>query len=138
VEGEAHKVTGPPTIAAMAALWDSEGWPARVDDTGWALTAEYTAPSARPPPGPCTASHHNGRLQLRRSSRAARRVGALGAGPDRKSPIVASSAVGIIGGTDFAARVTFSRWARRRAERIGRVCLARKGSVRDLSRIGVR
>ena len=50
VEGEAHKVTDPPTIAAMAARWDPEGWPARVDDTGLALTAEYSAPSAGPPP----------------------------------------------------------------------------------------
>ncbi len=26
------------------------GWPARVDETGLALTAEYSAPSAGPPP----------------------------------------------------------------------------------------
>jgi hypothetical protein len=50
VEGEARKVTDPPTVAAMAARWDAEGWPARVDDTGLALTAEYSAPSAGPPP----------------------------------------------------------------------------------------
>jgi hypothetical protein len=50
VEGEAHKITDPSTVAAMAARWSSEGWPARVDDTGLALTAEYSAPSAGPPP----------------------------------------------------------------------------------------
>ena len=50
VEGEARKVTDPPTVAAMAARWAAEGWPARVDDTGQALTAEFSAPSAGPPP----------------------------------------------------------------------------------------
>jgi PPOX class probable F420-dependent enzyme len=50
VEGEAHKVTDAATVAAMAARWSAEGWPARVDDTGVALTAEYSAPSAGPPP----------------------------------------------------------------------------------------
>jgi hypothetical protein len=34
----------------MAARWAAEGWPARVDDTGTALTAEFSAPSAGPPP----------------------------------------------------------------------------------------
>ena len=50
VEGEARRVTDPPTVAAMAARWAAEGWPARVDDTGSALTAEFSAPSAGPPP----------------------------------------------------------------------------------------
>lgn len=50
VEGEAHKATDPQAVAAMAERWDSEGWPARVDDTGLALTADYSAPSAGPPP----------------------------------------------------------------------------------------
>ena len=50
VEGEAQKVTDPPTVAAMAARWAAEGWPARVDETGRALTAEFSAPSAGPPP----------------------------------------------------------------------------------------
>ncbi len=50
VEGEAAVVTDPSTVAAMAALWAEAGWPARVDDTGVALTAEYSAPSAGPPP----------------------------------------------------------------------------------------
>jgi hypothetical protein len=50
VEGEARQVTDPPTVAGMAARWAAEGWPARVDETGRALTAEYSAPSAGPPP----------------------------------------------------------------------------------------
>ena len=50
VEGEARKVTDPSTVAAMAARWAADGWPARVDDTGMAITAEYSAPSAGPPP----------------------------------------------------------------------------------------
>jgi len=39
-----------PVVADMAARWAAEGWPARVDETGEALTAEYSAPSAGPPP----------------------------------------------------------------------------------------
>ncbi|MCU1452907.1 MAG: pyridoxamine 5-phosphate oxidase-related FMN-binding [Acidimicrobiales bacterium] len=50
VEGEAHKVTDPDTVAAMAARWAAEGWPVRVDESGRALTADYSAPSAGPPP----------------------------------------------------------------------------------------
>jgi hypothetical protein len=50
VEGEGRKITDPETVAAMAALWAAEGWPARPDDTGRALTAPYSAPSAGPPP----------------------------------------------------------------------------------------
>jgi pyridoxamine 5'-phosphate oxidase-like protein len=50
VEGEARKITDPPIVADMAARWAAEGWPCRVDDTGTALTAEYSAPSAGPPP----------------------------------------------------------------------------------------
>jgi len=49
VEGEAHRVTDPATVAAMAARWAAHGWPARVDESGTALTAEYSAPSAGPP-----------------------------------------------------------------------------------------
>jgi hypothetical protein len=49
-EGRARKVTDPPTVATMAERWAAEGWPARVDDTGVALTAEFSAPSAGPPP----------------------------------------------------------------------------------------
>jgi PPOX class probable F420-dependent enzyme len=50
VEGDAHKVTDPATVAVMAERWAAEGWPARVDDSGSALTAEFSAPSAGPPP----------------------------------------------------------------------------------------
>jgi PPOX class probable F420-dependent enzyme len=50
VEGEARKVTDRSTVAAMAERWAAGGWPARVDDTGLALTAEFSAPSAGPPP----------------------------------------------------------------------------------------
>lgn len=50
MDGEAHIVTDPSTVATMAARWADEGWPARVDHTGLALTAEFSAPSAGPPP----------------------------------------------------------------------------------------
>jgi PPOX class probable F420-dependent enzyme len=50
VEGEAALVTDPATVASLAARWAAGGWPARVDDTGQALTAEFSAPSAGPPP----------------------------------------------------------------------------------------
>src|SRR5204863_7048435 len=50
VEGEASLVTDPATVADLAARWAAGGWPARVDDTGVALTAEFSAPSAGPPP----------------------------------------------------------------------------------------
>jgi Pyridoxamine 5'-phosphate oxidase len=50
VDGVAQKVTDPSTVADMAERWAAGGWPARVDDTGSALTAEFSAPSAGPPP----------------------------------------------------------------------------------------
>jgi hypothetical protein len=50
VEGDAQQVTDPPTVAAMAERWAAGGWPCRVDESGRALTAEYSAPSAGPPP----------------------------------------------------------------------------------------
>src|SRR6476619_5346276 len=50
VEGEASKITDPPIVAAMAERLATEGWPCRVDETGQALTADYSAPSAGPPP----------------------------------------------------------------------------------------
>jgi len=49
VDGEATVVSDPATVAAMAARW-AESWPCRVDETGLALTAEFSAPSAGPPP----------------------------------------------------------------------------------------
>jgi hypothetical protein len=50
VEGEARPVTDPEEVARAAARWAAEGWPAEVDATGQAITAEYSAPSAGPPP----------------------------------------------------------------------------------------
>jgi hypothetical protein len=50
IEGEAHRVTDPRTVASMANHWAAQGWPAQVDESGSALTAEYSAPSAGPPP----------------------------------------------------------------------------------------
>lgn len=50
VEGEAAQVTDTETVAQLAARWADEGWPARVDESGRAITAEYSAPSAGPPP----------------------------------------------------------------------------------------
>ncbi len=50
VEGDATLVTDPPIVAAMAARWAAEGWPCRVDESGHALTADFSAPSAGPPP----------------------------------------------------------------------------------------
>jgi hypothetical protein len=50
LEGEAHKVVDHATVEKMASLWASQGWPASVDESGEALTAPYSAPSAGPPP----------------------------------------------------------------------------------------
>src|SRR3954452_12252723 len=49
VDGEATVVSDPATVAAMAARW-AESWPCRVDETGLAVPAEFSAPSAGPPP----------------------------------------------------------------------------------------
>ena len=49
VEGEASLVTDPSTVAKMAALWAVD-WPCKVDESGVALTADFSAPSAGPPP----------------------------------------------------------------------------------------
>ena len=50
VEGEAGKVTDPALVRTMAELYAADGWPAKVDESGRALTAEFSAPSAGPPP----------------------------------------------------------------------------------------
>jgi hypothetical protein len=50
VEGTAEQVRDTGTVASMAARWNAQGWPARVDESGVALTAEFSAPSAGPPP----------------------------------------------------------------------------------------
>jgi hypothetical protein len=50
VEGESALVDDPEDVADLAGRWAAEGWPCTVDATGIALTAEYSAPSAGPPP----------------------------------------------------------------------------------------
>ncbi|UQX88654.1 pyridoxamine 5'-phosphate oxidase family protein [Jatrophihabitans telluris] len=50
IDGDARRVTDPATVAARARRWNEQGWPARVDDSGLALTAEFNAPSAGSPP----------------------------------------------------------------------------------------
>jgi hypothetical protein len=50
VDGEAALVDDSDVVAEMAGRWASGGWPASVDASGIALTAEYSAPSAGPPP----------------------------------------------------------------------------------------
>jgi PPOX class probable F420-dependent enzyme len=49
-EGVAEKIDDPSTVATMAERWRAGGWPAQVDESGVALTADYSAPSAGPPP----------------------------------------------------------------------------------------
>ena len=48
IEGTAHRVTAADELHSLAAAFVEDGWPAEVD--GDALTAEYSAPSAGPPP----------------------------------------------------------------------------------------
>lgn len=48
VEGEAVKVTDDATLRRVAAVYTSQGWQPSVEDG--AFTAEYSAPSAGPPP----------------------------------------------------------------------------------------
>jgi hypothetical protein len=50
VKGHADRVTDAATVATMAKQWADHGWPASVDDSGIALTAEFSAPSAGRPP----------------------------------------------------------------------------------------
>jgi len=50
VEGIAEQIKDTTTVASMAERWSDQGWPARVDESGVALTAEFSAPSAGPPP----------------------------------------------------------------------------------------
>ena len=49
VNGEAHLVTDPGTVAELARLWAVD-WPCAVDESGTALTAPFSAPSAGRPP----------------------------------------------------------------------------------------
>jgi pyridoxamine 5'-phosphate oxidase-like protein len=48
VEGTAVRITDRPTLLRLAKRYADQGWPASV--SGGALTAEYSAPSAGPPP----------------------------------------------------------------------------------------
>ena len=50
VEGDARQVTDLSVVATMAERWAEGGWPCRVDESGRALTADFSAPSAGPPP----------------------------------------------------------------------------------------
>jgi hypothetical protein len=50
VSGTASVVTDPATVARLADAWAAGGWPCRVDESGIALTAEFSAPSAGKPP----------------------------------------------------------------------------------------
>ena len=50
VEGDAALVDEPDVVADLAGRWAAGGWPASVDASGIALTAEYSAPSAGGPP----------------------------------------------------------------------------------------
>jgi pyridoxine/pyridoxamine 5'-phosphate oxidase len=50
MEGAAEKVTEPAAVSAYVDRAADGGWPARVDDSGTAVTAEFSAPSAGPPP----------------------------------------------------------------------------------------
>lgn len=48
LEGSAERVSGAPELQTVAEHYAAEGWPARVE--GDALTADFSAPSAGPPP----------------------------------------------------------------------------------------
>lgn len=48
VEGSAVRINDRPTLLRLAKRYAAQGWPASV--SGGALTAEYSAPSAGPPP----------------------------------------------------------------------------------------
>ncbi len=48
IEGRAIRITDRPTLLRLAKRYADQGWPASV--SGEALTAEYSAPSAGPPP----------------------------------------------------------------------------------------
>ncbi|MFE9580292.1 pyridoxamine 5'-phosphate oxidase family protein [Nocardia sp. NPDC006044] len=50
VNGTAALVTDSAAVAEIAARYAADGWPAEVDESGQALTAPYSAPSAGPPP----------------------------------------------------------------------------------------
>jgi PPOX class probable F420-dependent enzyme len=50
IEGEAALVEDPDVVAHIASVAAEGGWPAQPDQTGTAITADYSAPSAGPAP----------------------------------------------------------------------------------------
>ena len=50
IKGLGRRVTDRELVAERAKEWAAGGWPCEVDDSGIALTAPYSAPSAGPPP----------------------------------------------------------------------------------------
>lgn len=50
VDGRAELVTDPAAVARVATVLQDGGWPCEPDDSGTALTAPYSAPSAGPAP----------------------------------------------------------------------------------------
>jgi hypothetical protein len=50
VDRDAALLDDPAVVVDLAGRWAAGGWPVSVDATGSALTAEYSAPSAGPPP----------------------------------------------------------------------------------------
>lgn len=50
VEGRATRVSESALLARIARRYQAQGWAATVSDDGVSLTAEYSAPSAGPPP----------------------------------------------------------------------------------------
>ena len=50
IKGRVERVMDPDLVAPRAKEWAAGGWPCEVDESGIALTAPYSAPSAGPPP----------------------------------------------------------------------------------------
>jgi Pyridoxamine 5'-phosphate oxidase len=50
VEGSAQLIDDPAVVERMAGIWAAGEWPVRVDESGIALTADFSAPSAGAPP----------------------------------------------------------------------------------------
>jgi hypothetical protein len=50
LEGAAVKVTDSAKVGRAAEAFRADGWPASVDESGTSLTADFSAPSAGPPP----------------------------------------------------------------------------------------
>jgi hypothetical protein len=50
IKGLVERVTNADLVAARAKDWAASGWPCEVDESGIALTAPFSAPSAGPPP----------------------------------------------------------------------------------------